>query len=132
MFLRRNGAEFTFWCLFDPATVYWAVPAQSNRTTKGDPASSMPDFIEPQLATLAADTPTGSQWVHEIKFDGYRAQIHVEKGDVTVSTRRGYDWSDRFRNIARSAAGLPDCIIDGEAVVLDNDGRTDFGALQAA
>src|SRR3954471_14364015 len=94
--------------------------------------ASMPDFIEPQLATLAPDTPTGPRWVHEVKFDGYRAQVRVERGRVTISTRRGHDWSSRFAGIAKAARLLPDCIIDGEAVVLDSQGRTDFSALQSA
>jgi bifunctional non-homologous end joining protein LigD len=70
--------------------------------------------------------------VHEVKFDGYRAQIHVIDGEVTINTRRGYDWSDRFGDIAKAAAILPDCVLDGEEVVLDQEGRTDFGALQSA
>jgi bifunctional non-homologous end joining protein LigD len=93
---------------------------------------NFPDFIEPQLATLASHTPTGPQWVHEVKFDGYRAQVRVQKRYAIINTRRGYDWSDRFRDIAKVAGTLPDCIIDGEAVVLDQEGRTDFGALQSA
>jgi len=92
----------------------------------------MPDFVEPQLATLAESTPSGSQWIHEIKYDGYRAQVRVQKGKVTVSTRRGYDWSAKLADIAAAAKGLPDCLIDGEAVVLDQEGRTDFSALQSA
>src|SRR5579884_4305936 len=76
----------------------------------------MPDFIEPQLATLSEATPEGPPWVHEVKFDGYRAQIRVESRKATISTRRGYDWSDRFAGVAVAAQHLPDCIIDGEAV----------------
>jgi bifunctional non-homologous end joining protein LigD len=79
----------------------------------------VPDFVEPQLATLAATTPSGSQWVHEVNFDGYRVQIRVARRKATISTRRGYDWSDHFRDIAKAAADLPDCMLDSEAVVLD-------------
>jgi bifunctional non-homologous end joining protein LigD len=94
--------------------------------------AKQPDFIDPQLATLADAPPTGPKWVHEVKFDGYRTQIHVEKGKVRISTRRGHDWSNRFKAIAKAASALPDCIIDGEAVVLDAEGRSDFSALQSA
>ena len=94
--------------------------------------AAMPDFVEPQLATLADETPSGNQWIHEIKYDGYRAQVRVENGRVTISTRRGYDWSEKFSDIVEAAKRFPDCLIDGEAVVLDAKGRTDFSALQSA
>jgi hypothetical protein len=70
--------------------------------------------------------------VHGAKFDGYCTQILVVGKTVTVRTRRDYDWSDRFRDIAKAVAILPDCILDGEAVVLNSQGRTDLGALQSA
>jgi len=94
--------------------------------------AAMPDFVEPQLATLSEKTPSGDRWVHEIKYDGYRAQVRVDHGKVTISTRRGFDWSSKFPDIAKVAAKYPDCLIDGEAVVLDAKGRTDFSALQSA
>jgi bifunctional non-homologous end joining protein LigD len=64
------------------------------------PAPTMPEFISPQLATLKSKAPTGDQWVHEIKFDGYRLQIHLNNGRVTVYTRNGQDWTNRFPLIA--------------------------------
>ncbi len=93
---------------------------------------SMPKFIPPQLCKIVARPPAGDDWVHEIKFDGYRLQLRVEAGTAALRTRKGLDWTDRFTATAEAAAGLPDAIIDGEAVVLDRDGAPDFAALQAA
>jgi bifunctional non-homologous end joining protein LigD len=68
------------------------------RMIKGAASSAaMPGFVSPQLATLKAKAPVGGQWVHEIKFDGYRLQIHLNKGKVTVYTRNGHDWTNAFR-----------------------------------
>jgi bifunctional non-homologous end joining protein LigD len=93
---------------------------------------SLPDFIEPQLATSADKPPTGAGWVHEIKFDGYRMQLRTERGTVSLKTRKGLDWSDRFPEIAAAGAKLADGLIDGEVVALDSTGAPDFAALQAA
>ena len=77
---------------------------------------------------------SGREWVHEIKWDGYRISAYIDHGKVTIRTRRGHDWTDRFPAIARALGALPihSAVIDGEAVVLDEAGRSDFGALQAA
>jgi bifunctional non-homologous end joining protein LigD len=92
--------------------------------------SEMPGFIKPQLATLRATAPRGDQWLHEIKFDGYRVQIHLNKGKRKVYTRNGLDWTKRFSVIA-GALDIPgQAIIDGEVVVV-HDGRTNFSELQA-
>jgi bifunctional non-homologous end joining protein LigD len=92
---------------------------------------AMPGFIKPQLATLKANAPKGDQWLHEIKFDGYRVQIHLNKGKRKVYTRNGLDWTKRFSLIA-GALDIPgQAIIDGEVVVI-HDGRTNFSELQAA
>ena len=96
------------------------------------PDAGMPDFIEPQLATLVERPPGGAGWVHEIKFDGYRMQLRIEGGRAKLRTRKGLDWTDRFAAIATAAAALPDAIVDGEAVVLDEHGNPDFAALQQA
>lgn len=76
--------------------------------------------------------PEGSQWLHEIKIDGYRAQVHIRAGRVSVYSRSGYDWTKQFGQIARAAQGLSahDLIIDGEATVLGNTGLPDFQALR--
>lgn len=90
----------------------------------------MPGFIKPQLATLKSKAPKGPQWLHEIKYDGYRVQIHLNKGKKKVFTRNGLDWTKRFSIIA-GALDLPgQAVIDGEVVVI-KDGRTNFSELQA-
>jgi bifunctional non-homologous end joining protein LigD len=63
----------------------------------------MPDFIEPALAASIAKVPSGPRWVHEIKFDGYRVQVHLRDAAVKVFTRRGNDWTNRFKKIADDA-----------------------------
>ncbi|HEX8758263.1 MAG TPA: DNA ligase D [Steroidobacteraceae bacterium] len=92
----------------------------------------MPRFIEPALCRLLPRPPEAGGWVHEIKLDGYRLQLRVEGGRAVLLTRKGLDWTQRFASIARAAAALPDCIIDGEAVALNDAGVSDFSALQAA
>ncbi|MBL8579264.1 MAG: DNA ligase D [Mesorhizobium sp.] len=92
----------------------------------------LPDFIAPQLCETLARPPSGSGWLHEIKFDGYRIQMRVLGGEATLKTRKGLDWTAKYPAIARSAANLPDAIIDGEICALDENGAPDFAALQAA
>src|SRR3954468_2912375 len=91
-----------------------------------------PGFIEPGLATSVDTVPNGQRWVHEIKFDGYRVQVHLKDAVVTVFTRRGNDWTNRFRKIAADAwhVDAGSAIIDGEVVVPAADGTTDFSVLQ--
>lgn len=95
---------------------------------------TMPKFIEPQLATQVSSPPAGDEWLHELKLDGYRIQLHVNDGKATIYTRKGLDWTHRMRDIAATAAELPvkSALIDGEVVVLDKDGKTSFADLQAA
>ncbi len=92
----------------------------------------MPKFIEPALCRLAPRPPEEAGWVHEIKLDGYRLQLRVAGGRAELLTRKGLDWTERFAAIARAAAALPDCVMDGEAVALNHGGVSDFSALQAA
>jgi bifunctional non-homologous end joining protein LigD len=94
--------------------------------------AALPGFTPPQLAKAVDRPPPGSDWVHEIKFDGYRLQLRVERGHAALMTRAGLDWTARFREIAGDARVLPDCMIDGEACALDHEGAPDFPALQAA
>jgi bifunctional non-homologous end joining protein LigD len=122
-----------------PADDVWetrakAAPARSLKT-RAPPklkAADLPGFVAPQLATSVDRPPSGAGWGHEVKFDGYRLQVRIEDGRAVVKTRKGLDWTDRFPAIARAAAGLPDGILDGEAVALDHNGAPDFPALQAA
>ena len=90
----------------------------------------MPGFIKPQLATLKSKAPKGEQWLHEIKFDGDRAQVHLNRGRKKVFPRTGQDWTKRFTDIAGAVAIAGEAIIDGEAVVV-HEGRTNFSELQA-
>ena len=109
---------------------------------KSFPTEALPGFIEPQLARQSSSPPTGADWVHELKLDGYRIQIHVRsegKGKssqkhVKLLTRKGLDWTRRLPEIARAAEELPieSGILDGEAVVLDESGTSSFAQLQAS
>jgi bifunctional non-homologous end joining protein LigD len=76
--------------------------------------------------------PSGDRWLHEIKFGGYRVQVHVVNEAVKVFTRRGQDWTKRFRKIADDAWHIAarSAIVDGEVVVPAADGSTDFSVLQ--
>ena len=99
---------------------------------RGKQATELPRFVAPQLCKLVDRPPPGQGWVHEIKFDGYRLQLRVQKGKAQLRTRKGLDWSDRFPEIAKDGSKLADGLYDGEAVALDNDGKPDFAGLQAA
>lgn len=106
------------------------------------PNEKFPGFIPPQLAQSASTAPVGSDWMHELKLDGYRIQIHVQADgakrkrspSVKLLTRKGLDWSARMPDIAIAAKQLPatSAILDGEAVVLDDRGVSNFAELQAA
>jgi bifunctional non-homologous end joining protein LigD len=93
------------------------------------PRALMPPFIEPQFPKLVDRAPIGAQWIHEVKFDGYRMQMRVEKKAVTIRTRRGHDWTDKFPILVSAAEKLPDGIIDGELCAVDEYGKPDFPAL---
>ena len=94
----------------------------------------LPDFLPPSLATLRATAPENGGWVHEIKFDGYRIQARVDRGEVRLLTRKGLDWSGKFPNVAAAVAKLParTALIDGEVVVEAEAGVPSFSGLQAA
>lgn len=94
--------------------------------------AKVPDFFEPELCKLVERPPSGANWAHEVKLDGYRMQLRVADGTATLRTRKALDWSGKFPQIAAAAAQLPDCIIDGEVAALDAQGAPDFAALQAA
>jgi bifunctional non-homologous end joining protein LigD len=96
--------------------------------------AAMPRKVEPALATLVDAVPAGSEWIHEIKYDGYRVLCQVRDGEARLITRHGKDWTDRFAPIARAAERLPlrEAILDGEVVVLEPDGTTSFQSLQNA
>jgi bifunctional non-homologous end joining protein LigD len=91
-----------------------------------------PRFIEPAHPTEHDRPSSGDLWVHEIRVDGYRAQLHLRDGTARIFSRRGNDWTDRFETIAHNARKLPirQAVIDGEIIVATPDGLSDFNALQ--
>jgi bifunctional non-homologous end joining protein LigD len=93
-----------------------------------------PKFIAPQLATLEVQMPKGEDWVHEIKFDGYRLIARINNGAVQLFTRTGKEWTVKFPTIAKQLKEFPvqNAILDGEVVVVNEDGATSFKALQDA
>ena len=110
-----------------------AARARPSKASKS--AAAMPGFIEPQLATLRSNPPSGEEWLHEVKFDGYRIQAHVSRGKVTLFTRKGLDWTAKFGRAVPEALAALDCedaVIDGEIAVLSDSGVASFSALQAA
>lgn len=96
--------------------------------------ATLPKCLEVQLATLIKEAPDGEDWLHEIKFDGYRMLCRIEKGKVRFISRNGKDWTTRFRTLGEAARELPveSAIIDGEVVVIQPNGTTSFQALQNA
>ncbi|MEO8177011.1 MAG: DNA ligase D [Sphingomicrobium sp.] len=105
---------------------------QKGGRAKKKAAAAPPEFVPPQLATLVDAVPTGSGWLHEYKYDGYRLLITTGDGAATAWTRNGKDWSDKFRALVKAAASLPaGCLIDGEAVALNAKGKPDFQLLQS-
>jgi bifunctional non-homologous end joining protein LigD len=110
----------------------------SNRPATGKARREMAAklaFVEPALATLEREAPSGKEWLHEVKFDGYRMQAQIAGTDVRLLTRTGLDWTDRFgAGIPAALASLKcaDAILDGEIVVLADSGVSSFSALQAA
>jgi bifunctional non-homologous end joining protein LigD len=94
--------------------------------------AAFPGFVAPALATKVDKVPNDARWLHEIKFDGYRVQPQISNGDIKVFTRRGNDWTKRFRKIAGDLylVNTGSAVIDGEVVVPAADGTTDFSVLQ--
>jgi bifunctional non-homologous end joining protein LigD len=107
-------------------------PRETGGSPKPAPFATIPDFVTPQLCTLVERPPAGEGWGHEIKLDGYRMQLRVEDGRATLKTRKGLDWTEKFAAIAEAASSLPDALIDGEIVALDDKAEPNFAALQAA
>src|SRR6201999_4473068 len=97
-------------------------------------STKLPAFKSPQLATLTDTMPQGKDWVHEIKFDGYRGLAYIQDGDVTIYTRTGQDWTHKFQPLADRLAKLPvkTAILDGEIVALNDKGVSSFKTLQNA
>ncbi|HEX5761141.1 MAG TPA: DNA ligase D [Thermoanaerobaculia bacterium] len=127
-----------------------AAPAPAKRAKRAKPAApppaadlssipgvrkgALPGEIEPQLATLVDEAPRGEEWVHEIKYDGYRLLAELARGKARLLTRHAKDWTANFPAVAAAAGALPvrQALLDGEVVVLAPDGTTSFQALQNA
>ncbi len=119
-----------------------ASETQLSRLLRSAPHERFPGFLPPQLAQPASAAPSGGDWVHELKLDGYRIQIHVRSREhnravrrqARLLTRKGLDWTARMPDIARAAAERPckSAILDGEVVALDERGIASFADLQAA
>ena len=109
-------------------------PRAKGARSPSPPRGGLPAFREPQKATLVDAVPTGSAWLHEMKFDGYRCLLAIGGGEARVYTRSGLDWSDKFPEIVEAARGLEvgSALLDGEIVKLDDKGGTGFSALQQA
>src|ERR1700675_4039155 len=106
--------------------------AAAKQPSKGRKVSALPDFVEPQLCISVDRPPAAEGWCHEVKFDGYRVQLRVVDGEAALKTRKGLDWTEKFQAIAKEGSALPDGLIDGEIVALDDNGAPDFSTLQGA
>jgi bifunctional non-homologous end joining protein LigD len=106
----------------------------SPRDLKELPREPQPDFLPPQLALEATAPPSTSEWLHELKLDGYRIQARKSGKQIQLLTRKGLDWTHRMATVAKAVAALPahDVTLDGELVVLGPDGNASFAALQAS
>ena len=114
-----------------------AKPSYSARLTaalRDAPEEALPTFISPELAQPASNPPKAVGWVHELKLDGYRIQVRKDEARVRLLTRTGLDWTHRMRPIAQQIKDIPaaSAILDGEVVVLGEDGLSSFADLQSA
>ena len=107
-------------------------PAARPAPGHGKRITELPVFIPPQFCKPVDAPPRAPGWGHEVKLDGYRLQLRVQDSAVTLRTRKGLDWAEKFSALAKAARKLPDAIIDGEICALDADGTPSFPALQAA
>ena len=107
-----------------------ATPPDRESLLRDAPREKMPGFLSPELASSVEQPPEGDDWLHELKLDGYRIQIHIDEKDgkrrARLFTRKGLDWTHRMRDVAEAAAELPlhAAILDGEVVVLNEKGGT--------
>ncbi|HEX3281911.1 MAG TPA: non-homologous end-joining DNA ligase, partial [Pyrinomonadaceae bacterium] len=109
-----------------------AIDSKRIKKLSGARKAALPDFIAPQLATLVPDAPSGNDWLHELKFDGYRMVCHLLRGKSRFWSRNQKDWTEKFPNLSKALKALPatSAILDGEVVVVDKAGRSSFQKLQ--
>jgi bifunctional non-homologous end joining protein LigD len=117
-----------------PAPSRESNPAVNPASIKGAKKADFPGFVDPCLALLVEKPPEGDSWLHEIKFDGYRLMVAIEGDSIRLRTRNGLDWTARFPGIAEAFENFPakSTLVDGEAVVEDENGVSRFSALQEA
>lgn len=118
----------------DTGTEDKAAHARSAGKANSTTLSALPDFIEPQLATLVEQAPAGADWLAEIKYDGYRILCRLEHGAARLFTRQRHDWSGKVAPLCAAIAALParSAWLDGELLALGDDGQPSFQALQQA
>jgi len=99
---------------------------------RGSPTAGLPAWISPQLTQLVDAAPDGDQWLHEIKYDGYRMHARLDRGAVKLLTRIGLDWTHKYPPIAAavSALGAHHAYLDGELCGVGSDGVTSFSMIQ--
>jgi bifunctional non-homologous end joining protein LigD len=97
-------------------------------------ATTLPGWIKPQLTKLVEQPPDGPEWLHEIKFDGYRMHARLDRGAVRLLTRTGLDWTGKYLGVATAIASLParQAYLDGELCGVRLDGTTSFSLIQNA
>jgi bifunctional non-homologous end joining protein LigD len=113
----------------------WLILRKRDESAAAVPSSGKPRRYASMLATLTEEVPRGDGWAFEIKWDGYRIIAGLAGGDADLRTRKDQDYTQRFENVARAlpkALKTPDCVVDGEVVALDEEGRPSFSAMQQA
>jgi bifunctional non-homologous end joining protein LigD len=136
----RDGRERRAAVPLKPPAPLRPAPARRSRShapvsvadVPGVRRAALPKFAPPQLATLVSRAPSGDAWLHEMKYDGYRILARLDQGRVTLLSRNGRDWTEKFPTIAEAVGHLPAerAMLDGEVAVLKPDGTTSFQALQ--
>lgn len=135
MMKRQSGAADAVWHSNRGSATSAATSKPARKSASKKKSSKkirIPEFIEPELCKPVDRPPGGPGWCHEVKFDGYRLQLRIADGEVTLKTRKGLDWTHKFEAIAAAAEEFPNALIDGEVAALDENGSPDFAALQAA
>jgi len=97
-------------------------------------SSALPRWVKPQLCKLVKEPPLGPDWLHEIKYDGYRMHARLDRGRVQLLTRTGLDWTHKYPRIATALSVLPatQAYLDGELCGVRSDGKTSFSLIQTA
>jgi bifunctional non-homologous end joining protein LigD len=107
---------------------------KSKKAVSGKKLKAPPEFVPPQLAQLVTSAPNGREWLHEMKFDGYRNQCRIYNGHIQMLTRSGIDWADKYGSLTKEIEKLPtdNALLDGEIIWVDDQGHSNFQGLQNA